>query len=75
MEGLNFHDFCVFLFMIQMSRGYEDEQVILQIFLMFVNKQDEFGRFGALGHLDDNFEMARISEADLRVLLSCTLYY
>ena len=41
---------------------------------MFVNKQDDHGRFGALGHLDDDFDMARISEADLRVLLSCTLY-
>ena len=41
MEGLNFHDFCIFLFMIQMSRGYEDERLILQIFLMFVNKQDD----------------------------------
>ena len=42
---------------------------------MFVNKMDDQGRFGQLNHTDDDFEMARISEADLRVLLSCTLYY
>jgi len=28
-----------------------------------------------MSHEDEDFEMARVSEADLRVLLSCTLYY
>lgn len=28
-EGLSFHDLCIFLFMIKMSRGYEDERLIL----------------------------------------------
>jgi hypothetical protein len=49
-EGVNFHDICIFLFMIQMSRGYEDERLILQIFLMFINKADDFGKFGHLSH-------------------------
>lgn len=49
-QGLSFHDLCIFLFMIQMSRGYEDERLILQIFLMFMNRADDCGRFGVLSH-------------------------
>ena len=52
-KGLSFHDLCIFLFMIQMSRGYEDEKLILQIFLMFINRSDDFGRFGVLSHQDE----------------------
>ena len=37
-SGLNFHELCIFLFMLKMSRGYEDERVILQVFLMFKNR-------------------------------------
>ena len=52
-EGLSFHDLCIFLFMIKMSRGYEDERLILQVFLMFVNKADDFGRFNDISHQDE----------------------
>jgi hypothetical protein len=55
--------------MVQISRGYEDERLILSIFLMFANKADSFGRFGNLSSTDEDFKLAHISEADLRVLL------
>jgi len=29
LDGLTFHELCIFLFMVQMSRGYEDERLIL----------------------------------------------
>ena len=60
-EGLNFHDFCIFLFMIKMSRGYEDERLILQIFLMFMNRSDDFGRFGVLSPEDERIEYTKMS--------------
>lgn len=68
-DGLSFHDLCIYLFMIQMSRGYEDERLILQIFLMFVNRTDIYGRFGTMTSSDPDFEHTRMSLADLRVLL------
>ena len=58
-----------------MSRGYEDEQLILQVFLMFINRSDSFGRFGVIGPQDENFELVKLSEVDLRVLLMCILYF
>ena len=66
---------CSNCFLVWQGSWHEDERLILQIFLMIVNKQDDQGKFGQMSHEDDDFEMARISEADLRVLLSCTLYY
>ena len=60
-QGLSFHDLCIFLFMIQMSRGYEDERLILQVFLMFMNRADDFGRFGVLSHEDERIEHAKMS--------------
>ena len=64
-SGLNFHELCIFLFMLKMSRGYEDERVILQVFLMFKNRQDEQGRFGDLTHDQPGMDQARISVSDL----------
>ena len=60
-EGLSFHDLCIFLFMIKMSRGYEDERLILQIFLMFMNRADDFGRYGVLSPEDEQIEHAKMS--------------
>ena len=60
-EGLSFHDLCIFLFMIKMSRGYEDEHLILQIFLMFMNRADDFGRYGVLSPEDERIEHAKMS--------------
>lgn len=61
--------------MIQMSRGYEDERLILHIFLMFVNRADIYGRFGAMTSDDSDFEHSRMSLADLRVLLMSIQYH
>ena len=61
--------------MIKMSRGYEDERLVLQVFLMFMNRADSQGRFGVLTYESEEIEYARMSEGDLRVLLMCTLYY
>ena len=36
-NGVNYTDLCIFLFAIRMSRGYEDESLILQVFFMFIN--------------------------------------
>ena len=33
--GLTYHELCIFLFTCKLSRGYEDERIILQVFLMF----------------------------------------
>ena len=73
-EGINYHDLCIFLFMIKMSRGYEDERLILKIFLMFVNRADELGRFGVIYETDEVIDSSRMSKSDLRVLLMCILY-
>ena len=61
--------------MIQMSRGYEDERLILHVFLMFMNRADDLGRFGVLNHEDERIETAKMSQADIRVFLMCTQYY
>lgn len=71
-EGLSFHELCIFLFMIKMSRGYEDERLILQVFLMFTNRSDDFGRFGVLSPEDERIASAKMSQADIRVFLMCT---
>ena len=60
--------------MVQMSRGYEDEHLILKVFLMFVNRADEEGRFGAMTREDESIELVRLSIYDLRVLLLCILF-
>ena len=62
------------MFMIQMSRGYEDERLLLQIFIMFINRADQYGRFGVIEAQDERLEDARISQIDLRVLLMCIMY-
>ena len=36
--GITFTELCVFLFMIKMSRGHDDERTILQVFLLFLNR-------------------------------------
>lgn len=61
--------------MIQMSRGYEDEKLIFQVFLMFANRADIHGKFGPLTEDDPIVEYVRMSEGDLQVLLICILYY
>mmetsp|Transcript_38031 Transcript_38031/g.46477 ORF Transcript_38031/g.46477 Transcript_38031/m.46477 type:complete len:150 (+) Transcript_38031:1302-1751(+) len=73
--GLTFHELCIFLFMVKMSRGYEDERVILQVFLMLKNRQDLHGQFGELSHDHEYMEEARISLSDLYILLICTMYH
>ena len=60
--------------MVQMSRGYEDEHLILKVFLMFVNRADDEGRFGAMTREDESIELVRLSIYDLRVLLLCILF-
>ena len=57
-----------------MSRGYEDEHLILKVFLMFVNRADDEGRFGAMTREDESIELVRLSIYDLRVLLLCILF-
>ena len=61
--------------MTQMSRGYEDERLILQVFLAFVNRADRYGRFKELSLDHPGLENSRMSEADLRVLLICIQYH
>ena len=36
-SGVNYRELCKFLFTIYMSRGYEDERLILKVFIMFVS--------------------------------------
>jgi len=73
-EGLTYNDLCVYLFSVQMSRGYEDEHLILRVFLMFVNRQNVQGRFREVTYDHPDMDRVRLSESDLRVLLICTLY-
>lgn len=58
-----------------MSRGYKDERVILQVFLMFLNRADLQGNFGNLSHESPEIKEVRMSVSDLYVLLICTLYH
>lgn len=60
--------------MIKMSRGYEDERLILRVFLMFVNRADDLGRFGVLSPEHEYLTNAKLSQADIRVFLMSTQY-
>ena len=37
-SGVTYRELCKFLFTIYMSRGYEDERLILKVFIMFVSQ-------------------------------------
>ena len=71
--GLNYHELCIFLFTLKMSRGYEDERVILQVFLMFLNRANLEGKYGSFTYDHTEMDSSRMSVSDLYVFLVCAL--
>ena len=72
--GLTFHELCIFLFTCKLSRGYDDERVILQVFLMFQNRANAEGKYGSLSYDHVEMDAARMTVNDLRVFLFCIFF-
>lgn len=65
---MTYRELCKFLFTIYMSRGYEDERLILKVFIMFVSQQS----IPNSQKLD--IENLKMSLTDLRAFLLCTMF-
>ena len=66
--GVTYRELCKFLFTIYMSRGYEDERLILKVFIMFVSQHS----IPNSQKLD--IENLKMNMTDLRAFLLCTMF-